>query len=95
MRVGTVRTFANVSPDKEQALKVLEEAAEVYAAWQAWLGADLLDEDVTRARLELVDEMADVIQATCNLAAAMGLSSLELPMARCECRNRERGRYGE
>lgn len=34
--VGSVATFDGVRPDKELALKVLEEASEVYNAWQAW-----------------------------------------------------------
>ena len=36
VEIGSVRTFPDVRPDKAQALKVVEEAAEVYAAWQDW-----------------------------------------------------------
>lgn len=42
VKLGTVQTFADVRPDKAQALKVLEEAAEVFGAWQQW---DDLDPD--------------------------------------------------
>lgn len=82
----TVRTFA-LGTEKEAALKPLEEAAEVYAAWQEceWLDSnDAID--------NLADEIADVIQAACNLAARHGID-LEDAMDRCERRNRERGRY--
>lgn len=34
VEIGTVQTFPDVKPDKAQALKVLEEAAEVFGAWQ-------------------------------------------------------------
>lgn len=36
VHVGSVATFESVKPDKAQALKVLEEASEAYAAWQDW-----------------------------------------------------------
>lgn len=32
--IGTVETFRVVRPNKEQALKVVEEAAEVFSAWE-------------------------------------------------------------
>ena len=32
--IGSVETFPGARSDKEQALKVLEEAAEVFGAWQ-------------------------------------------------------------
>lgn len=35
VNIGEVATFPNALPGKEQALKVLEEAAEVFGAWQA------------------------------------------------------------
>ena len=41
---------------------------------------------------DLADEIADVIQAACNLAARYDLD-LESAMERCERRNRERSRY--
>lgn len=34
MKLGHVRAFPGVQPNKEQALKPLEEAAEVFGAWQ-------------------------------------------------------------
>ena len=42
---------------------------------------------------DLMDEIADTIQACCNLAAALGVTDLTPYLARCEERNRRRGRY--
>lgn len=41
----------------------------------------------------IVDECCDVIMATCNLLAALGVTDLTEAMAACEERNKERGRY--
>ena len=99
--IPPVRTFEGVEADKAQALKPLEEAAEVFAAWQehdrtkSW--GDDWDEFLAHndAALSLVDECCDVIQAVCNLLAALGVTDLTEAMAACERRNRERGRYGD
>lgn len=80
VNIGEVATFPGVKPDKAQALKVLEEAAEVFGAWQAF-------DDY-----ELLYECADVIQATCNLVAAFGVSDFAPYMEECRTRNEERGR---
>lgn len=82
--------------DKEAALKPLEEAAEVFGAWQvlAAPGSEFVVEFGGGRPLErnLADEIADCIQACCNLAARF---DLDLPdaMERCRHRNRMRGRY--
>lgn len=91
----TVHPFEMGEP-KEAAVKVLEEAAEVFASYQ------VLDREYARAndeksympalRSHLEDEVADVIQAACNLANRYNLD-LSAAMKRCEIRNRERGRY--
>lgn len=91
--IPPVRTFAGVEPSKAQALKPLEEAAEVYGAWQRWdlwTGVDLRE---SMMRGAIVDECCDVITATCNLLAALGVTDLTEAMAACEERNREIGRY--
>lgn len=97
--IPPVRCFAHVMADKAQALKPLEEASEIYAAWQEWYGPAILDGGdsvFTRAQKKaLVDECCDVIQATCNLLAALGVTDLTDAMAACERRNQERGRYGD
>ena len=86
VRVGSVRRFDHVAPDKAQALKPLEEAAEVLGALQS----THLPED--RRREQVLAECADVIQATLNLVAAYGVADFRPYMKECERRNRERGR---
>lgn len=98
----TVRTF-EMGTAKEAALKPLEEAAEAYAVWQkvdfclAYLPhcRDCEKDGGTGACADkcfLADEIADCIQACCNLAARYGLD-LAAAMERCEERNARRGRY--
>ena len=91
VKIGNVLAFPNVKPDKAQALKVLEEAAEVFSAWQRW-NDPLKNEDFKH---ELMDEIADTIQACVNLASALNITDLNFEMQQCEIRNRKRGRYNE
>lgn len=84
--------------EKAQACMVLEEAAEVFAAWQAFQEALYVDahtdENSLRAevcRLDLADEVADVVQAACSLAYLYGIDVAEA-MQRCTQRQHERGR---
>ena len=87
VRLGSVRRFDNVTPDKEQALKPLEEAAEVFGVYQRFY------ECPTKTNEELLlAECADVIQATLNLVAALGVEDFRPYLKECERRNRERGR---
>lgn len=97
IKLGGVRAFPGVQPTKEQALKVLEEAAEVFGAWQVlWNAVEGTSEKrVHSARELLFAEIADTVQACCNLAAALGVTDLAPHLAACEERNRERGRYGD
>ena len=88
VRIGEVATFPDVKPDKEQAKKILEEAAEAFAAWQSWNDQKW---SISR-RTALLDECADVIQAVANMVAALGMDDFGEVMAACEARNRERGR---
>lgn len=102
VRVDSVRRFDNVKPDKAQALKPLEEAAEVFGAWQemererakciAYGNESSGDGDAVAWREVVLDECADVIQATLNLVAALGVEDFRPWMEECEWRNRERGR---
>lgn len=89
--IGGVQTFKETKPDKAQALKPLEEAAEVFSAWQDWWNEQPGD-DVDELTDDLVDECADVIQAVCNLLASLGVTDLRDAMERCAERNRARGR---
>lgn len=91
----TIHPF-RMGTDKEAALKPLEEASEVHAAWQnlltcnAYDGAESIYHQVW---FELfADEIADCIQASVNLAARYEID-LPAAMLRCEERNQKRGRY--
>ena len=89
--IGEVQTFKSyTNADKAQALKVLEEAAEVFGAWQLW--EESYHDGPYRLGL-LLDECADVVQATCNLVAALGEDDFAGRMERCRKRNEARGRY--
>ena len=88
--IGSVRPFPGVAPDKAQALKVVEEAAEVFSAWEQW--SSIEDDGI---RDMLVGELADCITACANLAAALGVYDLARAVKEAEVRNEERGRYAE
>jgi NTP pyrophosphatase (non-canonical NTP hydrolase) len=91
VKLASVRTFPHVATNKAQALKVLEEAAEVVEAFKQ---RDPRDEThIGYATANVLDEIADTIQACCNLAASLGVTDLTPYLARCEERNRRRGRY--
>ena len=88
----TVTTFAGppvVEPRKAQRCKLLEEAAEAFAAAQE---AD--DHPDVGWECVVADELADTIQAALNLAAIHGITAADMSqaMARCKQRNHERGR---
>ena len=84
---SNIPTFADVHPDKTQALKPLEEAAEVYGAWQLWWM-----EPCEEHQQLVVNEVCDMFQAGANLLAAMGVESIESDMVRMRKRNEARGR---
>lgn len=91
-----LRTFHEVRDDKAQALKPLEEAAEVYGAWQQC--DDYRDCRIAafcdELRRDLIDECMDVVQAVVSLLDAEGFTQEDVDAAieRCNERNRERGR---
>lgn len=98
----TVSTFRTDCTDKEQALKVLEETNEAYAAWQLVKQCELSGPgvcdckhytDECEIKGYLADEIADTITACANLADRYGLD-LQAALGRVERKNRERGRYG-
>lgn len=98
----TVSTFRADCTDKEQAVKVLEEASEAREAWQQLAGLKTivpmlvpskeLDDLIDSYREILADELADTITACANLADRYGLD-LQAALDRVERKNRERGRY--
>lgn len=100
----TVRPFL-MGTDKEAALKPLEEASEVRAAWAEIDKCGSLESVTCRLNMypnvkqvdcqfyiDLADEIADCIQACCNLADRYGID-LGAALARVEEKNRARGRY--
>ena len=88
VKIGEVATFPDAKADTAQALKVLEEAAEVFGAWQQFDDG----EKSALSRWLVLAECADVIQATCNLLAGMGVTDFAPHMDMCRARNEERGR---
>ena len=100
----TVNTF-KMGTEKESALKPLEEAAEIFGAWQGCgetifgdFARIMTDSKIPtsfedRFKLDqLACEIADCIQACCNLAARYGID-LRTALEVVEMRNRDRGRY--
>lgn len=89
VEIGSVETFRDVRPDKAQVMKIAEETLEVYSAWEAWGPRYGL---IGLKRKRLLDECADVVQATANLVAALGVGDFAPYMEACRVRNEERGR---
>lgn len=95
-----VRPFVR-DDDKTAALKPLEEAAEVYGAWEdvrdceaaPWPECDCKGyRDGCRKKSQLGYETADTITACVNLAQRYGID-LRLALERVERANKDRGRY--
>lgn len=90
-----MRVFNNVNDDKHQALKPLEEAAEVFGAWQARDNVRFVSRGACGAfRRDLIDECVDTVQAAANMLAAVGATQGEVDAAikRMDERNGDRGR---
>ena len=98
VNIGMVNTFPNVKPDKAQVMKIAEETLEVFSAWEVWVRHPATYTDMSSfmrekyCRNRLLDECADVIQATSNLIAALGVEDFTPYMQACKERNLERGR---
>lgn len=86
--------FTKSAEPKAQALKPLEEAAEVFVAWQA-SGIDGAGSITPEMREDIVYECFDVIQACVNLLESIGTTDAELRDAarKVYANNVERGRY--
>lgn len=90
-----MRVFNNVNDDKHQALKPLEEAAEVFGAWQARYNMRFASRDAQGAfRDDIIDECVDTVQAIANLLAAVDATQGEVDAAikHMNERNENRGR---
>lgn len=90
------RIFNKVDNGKGQALKPLEEAAEVFGAWQEFdsMRNSPFSSASRDMRDRLIDECMDTVQATANLLAAIGATQGEVDAAieRMDELNEGRGR---
>ena len=84
--------------EREAVLKVIEEAAEVFAEWQETDRCNVCAEcdmrDTCEGMYYLACAIADCIQACVNLASRYGIDLADA-MERCEHRNRGFGYYEE
>lgn len=90
-----MRVFREVEDGKPQALKPLEEAAEIYGAWQRYDGMRYAPESMRGVfREELIDECLDTVQAVANVLAAVGATQggVDAATRRMDGRNGGRGR---
>lgn len=80
-----VESFGRLERDKWLAVKNLEESAELVEASKRWLktGSDA-------DRIDMLSELADVIQTLANLAVAFDITDGELKDAADACRERNR-----
>lgn len=88
-----MRVFNDVSDSKGQALKPLEEAAEIFGAWQEF--DSMRNVPACRdMRDDLIDECMDTVQAVANLLAAVDATHGEVDAAikRMDERDGDRGR---
>lgn len=93
VRVGSVRRFDDVS-DKTKIVRDIKGAAcDVDDALLVYRYVDMSTRTIEEAYRDIVLYVcADVIQATLNLVAALGVEDMRPWMDECEKRNRERGR---
>lgn len=84
--IGYVGIFGKdeIPSPREQAVKVLEEAAELFGVIDTHGG--LIDDAAMRR------ECSDVIQAVCNLLASFGYRWLDFEQDMLKCRNRNENR---
>lgn len=90
-----MQVFRKVEDTKPQVLKPLEEAAEIYGAWQKYDDMQYAPEAIRKVfREELIDECMDTVQAVANMLAAVGATQGEVDAAimRMDERNEGRGR---
>lgn len=76
-----MRVFNEVKDSKGQALKPLEEAAEVFGAWQKRNVQYTSEKMYNVFSDELIDECMDTVQAIANLLAAVGATQGEVDAA--------------
>ena len=94
VHVGDVYTVQGARANKAQALKILEEAAEVFAAWQV-LSLEFSQIGKEAAEEVLVSEIADLITAACGMIAGLGFWEAAEAFELCKMHNEKRGRVME
>lgn len=89
-----VVTFKDVHVDKAQAMKIVEEACEVHSAFERYRLAKNANGylEMEQAKMDMVEEISDVMQACSNMLAALGVSDMRDEMRKCADRNKARGR---
>ena len=99
MKYCEVRTFPNPRQDKAQAVKVLEESAEIYSEWQfldSCPSSPCRECPIVKScdiRQGFLLECADAITAISNFAASVGCEDMTAYIVACEKKNEKRGRY--
>lgn len=87
-------------PSKEAMIRLSEETMECYSAWEDMRAAnnnkETTCEEWEHLERRLLSELADVIQATANIALTCGAGQADMAEALWECyeRNYRRGRMG-
>lgn len=93
VRVGSVRRFDDVSDAVDITLNLTISAAYAMSAIGSYLYGDMSKPEFDDAYRKIaLDSCADVIQATLNLVAELGVEDFRPYLKACERRNRERGR---
>lgn len=80
-------TTVTVGQLKQLSVKIVEEAAEAMEEGKRCI--------IECDKQKLREELADVIQACCNLAAAFGIFDLRSDIDNCRDRNTDRGRISK
>lgn len=93
LNIGSVIPFPDASCDCEQAIKILEEAAEVFAEVDQYCNASYAIADEEYLEDRIVSECCDLITATANLLAGLGKTDIHGAMIACMVNNWNRGRY--
>ena len=96
VRVGSVRRFDDVSDVLDITWSLTTSSAYAMDAIGSYLYGDRSKPEFNDAYRKIaLGSCADVIQATLNLVAALGVEDFRPWMKECEERNRERGRISD
>ena len=75
-------------------MKIVEETCEVYSAFERYRLAKDTNcyLEMEQAKMDMVEEISDVMQACSNMLAALDVSDMRDEMRKCADRNKARGR---